>query len=245
MEFSSGHRLWETWPVMNYRLLVLFDLDGTLVDPAGAITGGIVAALEAHGLPQPSDAELRAMVGPPLVTSLRTIAGVPEALVDSVISHYRAGYRGEGMASSRPYPGVISVAETLRAAGHLVAVATQKPQGLARELLTIQGMDQLFNSIHGSPDEELSPGPEGKTPIIAAALAEHAGQYDGAIMVGDRSHDISGAAANGLACIPVTWGFGSAEEFSAVGATETADSASTLLELILATVPAEVRRGNL
>ncbi len=245
MQFSAGHRLWETWPVMNYRLLVLFDLDGTLVDPAGAITGGILASLDAHGLQQPSDPELRSMVGPPLVTSLREIAGVNEAHLDSVIAHYREGYRRHGMASSRPYPGVVEVVEALRAAGHLVAVATQKPQGLARELLRVQLMDHLFDSIHGSPDEEQAPGSEGKTPIIAAALAKYQGRYDCAIMVGDRSHDISGAVANGLHCIPVRWGFGSPEEFNAAGATEPAESAESLLELILKTVPQEASHGNL
>lgn len=245
MEFSRGHRLWETWPVMKYRLLVLFDLDGTLVDPAGAITGGIVASLEAHGLPRPSDEELRAMVGPPLITSLRGIAGVPEHQLDSVIAHYREGYRSHGMAGSKPYPGVVGVVEALRAGGHLVAVATQKPQGLARELLRVQQLDTLFGSIHGSSDQEHSPGPAGKTAIIAAALAEYAGGYDGAIMVGDRSHDISGAVANGLDCIPVTWGFGSFEEFGAPGATEPADSAERLMELILAKVPREVDHGHL
>ncbi|MBE0010679.1 HAD family hydrolase [Arthrobacter sp. AET 35A] len=245
MQFSTGDRLWETWPVMNYRLLVLFDLDGTLVDPAGAITGGITASLQAHGLPEASEDQLRAMVGPPLVTSLREIAGVPEQLLDPVIAHYREGYRRHGMAGSRPYPGVIEVVERLRAAGHLVAVATQKPQGLAGELLRVQQMDGLFESINGSPDEEQAPGPDGKTPIIAAALARHEGRYDDAVMVGDRSHDISGAAANGLDCIPVGWGFGSPEEFSAAGATETAETAEALLDLILARVPQEVRHGHL
>jgi len=245
MQFSRGHRLWETWPVINYRLLVLFDLDGTLVDPAGAITGGIVASLEAHGLARPSEEGLRAMVGPPLATSLRSIGGVPGHLVDSVIAHYRDGYRSHGMAGSKPYPGVIGVVEALKADGHLVAVATQKPQGLARELLRVQGMDALFGSVHGSSDQERSPGPAGKTPIIAAALAAYEGGYDGAIMVGDRSHDISGAAANGLDCIPVTWGFGSAEEFTVAGATEPADSAEQLMELILTRVPREVGHGNL
>lgn len=245
MQFSTEDRLWETWPVMNYRLLVLFDLDGTLVDPAGAITGGITAALKAHGLPEATADQLRAMVGPPLVTSLREIAAVPEQLLDPVIAHYREGYRRQGMAGSKPYPGVIDVVERLRDAGHVVAVATQKPQGLAVELLGVQRMAGLFDSIHGSPDQEQSPGPEGKTPIIAAALARHEGSYDGAVMVGDRSHDISGAAANGLDCIPVGWGFGSTEEFSAAGATETADTAGALLDLILARVPREVRHGHL
>ncbi|MER2138189.1 MAG: HAD hydrolase-like protein, partial [Arthrobacter sp.] len=111
----------------NSRLLVLFDLDGTLVDPAGSITGGIAAALRRAGLPVPSAADLQAMVGPALKDSLTRMAGVPEDQLEAVIASYRSGYRETGMAASRPYPGVADAVRSLRAEGALVAVATQKP----------------------------------------------------------------------------------------------------------------------
>lgn len=215
---------------MNTRLLILFDLDGTLVDPEGAITGGIAVALETVGLPVPGDAEMRRMVGPALITSLVDIAGVPEDRVDEVIAVYRAGYRARGMAMSRPYPGIIEAVRLLEARGHLVAVATQKPQWLAHELLGVQDMDSLFASIHGSPEDERAAALlDGKRTIIAAALAEHAGEYSRAIMVGDRSHDVHGAAANGLDCVAVSWGFGTEQEFAAAKPIAVVDSAEALV----------------
>lgn len=215
------------------RLLILFDLDGTLVDPAGAITGGIAEALAVTGLPVPPDAELRRMVGPALVRSLMDIGGVPEERVDEVMAVYRAGYRARGMASSRPYPGIVQAVRELRAHGHGVAVATQKPERLARELLALQEMTALFDSIHGADDDELKAALlDGKRTIIAAALAAHAGHYDCAIMVGDRSHDIDGAAANGLDCVAVSWGFGTAEEFSEARPAVVVDTAAALLEYL-------------
>ena len=228
-------QVWETDPVKESRLLVLFDLDGTLVDPAGSITGGISAALTECGLPVPPPEELQRMVGPALGTSLREIAGVPEARVAEVIAHYRAGYRETGMAQSRPYPGIEAAVGQLRAGGSLVAVATQKPEPLANELLREQGLSGLFDSVHGSPaDEQAAAALNGKTTIIRAALDRHAGSYDRAVMVGDRRHDVQGAAANGLDCIGVDWGFAADGELAAAGAYAVVGSAEELLTALLA-----------
>lgn len=209
--------------------LILFDLDGTLVDPAGAITGGIAAALAVHGLDVPPVSTLNRMVGPPLMTGLRELAGVPEDRLADVVGHYRETYRSTGMRLSRPYAGIMDVVEQLHSRGDTVAVATQKPQWLACELLEVQGMSGLFDSIHGSPaDERAAAALPGKQPIIAAALARHDGKYDGAVMVGDRSHDVDGAAANGLPCVGVRWGFAVPGELETAGALRIADNPAHL-----------------
>ncbi|MHA7286108.1 HAD hydrolase-like protein [Arthrobacter sp. MDT3-44] len=226
--------------------LILFDLDGTLVDPAGAITGGISSALRSHGLPVPDDDTLQAMVGPPLVHSLTALGGVPAARVHEVMATYRAGYVSTGMAQSRPYPGVARCVAALAAEGAVVAVATQKPEWLAEDLLEAQGLRHLFASVHGSPrDEAATVG--GKEPIIRAAL-EHHGQYaeqaapgrsvpgrsvtGRAVMVGDRRHDVEGARANGLACVGVAWGFAAPGELEDAGAAAVVRSADELLEVL-------------
>lgn len=217
----------------NPRLLVLFDLDGTLVDPAGAITGGIASAMAAAGLAVPPPGVLHRMVGPALVTSLGELGGVPDDLIPAVLQHYRAGYRSTGMAASRPYPAMIETVTKLRSSGSLVAVATQKPEWLARELLKVQGMDALFHSLHGSPrDERKAAELDGKTTIIAEALSQHAGEFDAAVMVGDRMHDVHGAAANGLRCIGVSWGFGSRAELAGAGAEVIVDTATELIHAV-------------
>lgn len=219
----------------NTRLLILFDLDGTLVDPEGAITGGIAGALRAVGLPVPPEADMQRMVGPALVRSLIDIAGVPADWVDEVVRIYRQGYRSHGMAISRPYEGIAHTVKALAAEGHTVAVATQKPEWLALELLETQQLLPLFASVHGAPDDERAAALlDGKRTIIETALARHAGGYDRAVMVGDRVHDISGAAANGLDCVAVSWGFGSEEEFAQARPAAVVGSADELLAWLLA-----------
>lgn len=216
-EFRLPTRLWETSPVTDAPALVIFDLDGTLVDPAGSITGGIAAALEVHGLPVPDQSALDAMVGPPLIESLRRFASVPEGAMTMVVQSYRERYISEGMANSHPYPGIPELLGRLRASGYHLAVATQKPESLAKKLLRLQGLDVYFHSIHGAPDDEtLPPLPDGKVSIVAAALDVNHASRNRAVMIGDRRHDVAGAEANDIPCIGVAWGFAEPGELEAL-----------------------------
>jgi phosphoglycolate phosphatase len=209
--------LWETKPVTQTKVPVIFDLDGTLVDPAGGITGGIAAALTAAGLPVPDPDLLAAMIGPKLSDSLLSVAMVPADKLDDVIRRYRQYYLATGIAQSRLYPGIKEVLEGFAAEGRPVAVATQKPEGLAHIVLQHHGIAGLFQAIRGSSDNESSTdGPIGKAGIIAAALADLSTQH--AVMVGDRAQDVAGAIANGLDCIGVGWGFAPDGELDEAGA---------------------------
>lgn len=230
---------------------VIFDLDGTLVDPAGGITDGIAAALQGLGLPVPGQELLEAMIGPKLSDSLLNVAGVPAGLLDEVIRRYREYYVATGIGQSRLYPGLLEVLESYAAAGRPIAVATQKPQGLAHTVLAHHGIDGLFQGIHGSADDESAVDgvPVGKTEIIAAALKDLGTHH--ALMVGDRAQDVSGAIANGLDCIGVAWGFapdGELETAGAVAVVATADElAGTIdrLETIHSAAMSEVTNdGN-
>ncbi|HEU4666272.1 MAG TPA: HAD hydrolase-like protein [Arthrobacter sp.] len=211
---------------------VIFDLDGTLVDPAGGITDGISFALNAMGLPVPGQDLLHAMIGPKLSDSLLNVANVPADLLDEVVRLYREYYVATGIARSRIYPGVREVLESFAEAGLPAAVATQKPQGLARRVLAHHGIDNLFHGIHGSADDEsaVQGVPLGKTEIIAAALKDLNTQH--AVMVGDRAQDVAGAIANGLDCIGVAWGFAPDGELEEAGAVAVVETAGGLLELI-------------
>ena len=211
---------------------VIFDLDGTLVDPAGGITDGIASALRGVGLPVPGQDLLEAMIGPKLSDSLLNVAQVPAELLDEVISRYRKYYVATGIGQGRIYPGVREVLDSCVAAGRPIAVATQKPQGLARTVLEHHGIDGLFHGIHGSADNESAVAgvPLGKTEIIAAALKDLGTQH--ALMVGDRAQDVSGAIANGLDCIGVAWGFAPNGELDAAGAVAVVETAAELVAAI-------------
>jgi len=124
------------------------------------------------------------------------------------------------------------VLESFAAAGRPVAVATQKPQGLARIVLEHHGISDKFSFIRGSADDESAgaAGLVGKTGIIAAALGDLTTQH--AVMVGDRAQDVAGAIANGLDCIGVSWGFAPDGELDGAGAVAVVDSAADLVAAI-------------
>ncbi len=211
---------------------VIFDLDGTLVDPAGGITAGISAALSELGLPVPGPDKLDAMIGPKLSHSLLDIAGVPADHLDEAIRIYRKHYLSSGIAQSRLYDGIRELLESYADAGRATAVATQKPEYLARIVLEHHGIAGLFRSIRGSAADEstAADGPAGKAGIVAAALADLGTGH--AVMVGDRAQDVAGAAANGLECIGVGWGFALDGELRAAGAAAVVHGTSDLHETI-------------
>lgn len=229
---------------------VIFDLDGTLVDPAGGITDGIAAALKELGLPVPSQALLDAMIGPKLSDALLNVAMVPADMLDDVIRLYRQYYISTGIGQGRLYPGIMDVLDSFSAAGRQVAVATQKPQGLAQTVLEHHGIAGRFQFIRGSADDESSAaaGPVGKTGIIAAALRDLSTHH--AVMVGDRAQDVAGAIANGLDCIGVSWGFAPDGELQDAGAVTVVDTAPDLvaaverLEAIHAAAMSEVQNDG-
>ena len=211
---------------------VIFDLDGTLVDPARGISDGIAAALTKLGLAVPGQAGLDAMIGPKLSHSLLHIAGVPAGQLEEAIGIYRAHYLAVGIGQSRLYPGIRALLESFADAGRPVAVATQKPEHLARIVLEHHDIAQLFRSIRGSAADEAAQGqsPSGKADIVAAALADL--NTGNAVMVGDRAQDVAGAAANGLDCIGVAWGFALDGELSEAGAVEIVHSAPALHDAV-------------
>ncbi|WP_258137845.1 MULTISPECIES: HAD hydrolase-like protein [unclassified Arthrobacter] len=220
---------------------VLFDLDGTLVDPAGSITSGIRHALVAHDVADPGEEAVEALVGPPLQIGLRTLDGVTDENIDQIIAAYRARYAAVGMAASRVYPGLRELLAALRAAGIYVAVTTAKPEPIARDLIAKQGLDSSLDAIFGNASEHGSLG-SSKTHIVRAAL--QAGELDPArtVVVGDRYYDLDAARENSVASIGVSWGFALPNELDA--ADHLADSVPELAVLLLGEERAAALNGQ-
>lgn len=208
---------------------VLFDLDGTIVDSATDITNSLAHMFTELGLDVPSDDVLRSYVGPPLLDSLRLTAGFDDAEAWEALNVYRNHY-SEHFLRSPVFPGVTGVLERLHAAGIPVALATSKPESMARAVLDHAGLSQYFTVITGaSDDEELST----KADVVAEALRRLQAKgvdTENAVMVGDRGYDTLGALANGVPTILVEWGYGSpAEAGDAMAVVHSTDQLRNLL----------------
>jgi phosphoglycolate phosphatase len=194
--------------------LVLFDLDGTLVDSTPGIWSSVRAAAAALGLAEPTPAQLRAMVGPPLQDGFAVVLGVPLADVDGAVAAFRAHYAAGAVLDVAVHGGVPALLAELRARGAVLAVATSKPEVFAVRVLEHTGLRPSFASVHGAT---LDGAVRHKDQVVAAALAAHP---DGRrpVLVGDRAHDVLGAAAHGLPCIGAGWGPAEDGELVAAGA---------------------------
>lgn len=186
--------------------LVLFDLDGTLTDSADGIVASFRHALDAVGVPVPEGDLAERIVGPPMHLTLRALC--PGAQGDAAIAAFRADYTSRGWAMNRPFDGIAELLADLRARGVRLAVATSKAEPTARRILEHFGLDRYFEVIAGA-------GPDGvrsaKADVVAHALGQLTPLPERVVMVGDRCHDVEGAAAHGIDTIVVGWGYGTAD----------------------------------
>lgn len=211
---------------------VLFDLDGTIVDSAPGITATLAATFERMGLPVPTPAELLVYVGPPILDSFKNLAGFDDETSERALAIYRELYITQGVFDATVYPGLERVLAAIHASGMLMSLATSKPEKPAKTVLDHYGLTQYFDELTGASEDEVR---SKKADVVAEALRrlrEDGADLSRPIMIGDRIHDIEGAAANGVPTIYVTWGYGApAETAGSVAIASDADELLTLLGL--------------
>jgi len=194
--------------------LVLFDLDGTLVDSAPGIGASVVVAAVQLGLSEPTGDQLRSMVGPPLQDGFAAVFGLTGTDVDRAVAAYRAHYSAGAMLEAPVYPGIAELLDVLRADGCTLAVATSKPAPFALRILEHVGLRPAFASVHGATFDG---SVRLKEQVVAAALAAHP-DAERPVLVGDRAQDVLGARVHGLPCIGAGWGPAPAGELQTAGA---------------------------
>lgn len=207
--------------------VILFDLDGTLTDSGEGIINCVVFALEHYGLPVPSKAELRSVVGPPLHDTLARY-GVPKEKLDEAVTVFRSRYNPIGIYENVPYPGIREALEELKREGYKLCVATSKPEEMANRVLRHFDLAGYFDMVCGGTlDESRSSKSE-----VIAYLLEQNGRADNTLMVGDTKFDVIGAAAHGIPTIGVAWGYGETADMEAAGAKAIAQTPEHLVELL-------------
>ncbi|WP_435298777.1 HAD hydrolase-like protein [Timonella sp. A28] len=217
------------------RELILFDLDGTLMDSAPGILESVQYAYVTLGLECPDLETLRTFVGPPLHASA-VRHGVPADMVDEFLAAYRVAFVDGGMLNNSVYDGVRSVLKELQLAGKRMAIATSKPEIFARQICRHFDLDQHFEFIAGAT---LDTSRSSKSLVVAHALKNLAESEQGLpavgqmVMVGDREHDVLGAREHGIDTIGVTWGYAQPGELVEAGASALVEEPRQLLDVLL------------
>ncbi|MDD8023515.1 MAG: HAD-IA family hydrolase [Paracoccaceae bacterium] len=188
---------------------VVFDLDGTLADTSGDLIAAANACFLARGfgalLDPVEDALIAFHGGRAMLRAGYTRLDHPqaEALTEAdyavLLRHY-----GENIDThTRLYPGAVAAVEALRAQGFATAICTNKPEGLARDLVARLGIASLFGALIGAdtlPQRKPDPAP------YAAAVAGVGGSVARSILIGDTNTDRETARAAGVASVLVTFG---------------------------------------
>lgn len=193
---------------MTPKHCLIFDLDGTISEPAEGIAGSINYALQQAGHPPIDHAHISQYIGPPLDKVFRAICGDAvdtNGLLDSLVGNYRRHYNDVGYSQNVLFDGIPAALEAIRAAGIPMGVCTSKFTDAAVMILEMHGVRSYFDFVSGG-DNGIT-----KSDQLRALLADGVVSSE-SIMIGDRAVDITSARANGLRGVGVLYGHGSREE---------------------------------
>ncbi|MCK8785035.1 phosphoglycolate phosphatase [Roseomonas sp. NAR14] len=188
------------------RRIALFDLDGTLVDSVPDLNAALDRLMAARGLPGFDRAAVTGMVGDGVRALVeRALAARGQPFDPAALVSFTADYTAHATDATRPFPGIPEALDALAARGWRLAVCTNKPVAAARVLLETLGLSARLDAIGGGdsfPVRKPDPG------HVLGTLAAAGGVPEAAVMVGDHHNDVAAAAAAGLPCVFVTWGYG-------------------------------------
>ena len=191
---------------MQYKL-VIFDLDGTLLDTIDDLGTAVNHAMQLRGFPLHTRDEYMRMVGHGAHNLIRQ--ALPDGhkdddMVEAAYNDFRAYYTAHIDVHTKSFPGIHELMTTLHQAGVLLAVASNKFQEGTEHLIQEFFPDIPFVAILGSrPDFPLKPSPE----IVGEVLKKSGVQREETVMVGDSETDMETAANGGIDGIAVGWGY--------------------------------------
>jgi phosphoglycolate phosphatase len=210
--------------------LLIFDLDGTLIDSKRDLADSVNAMRVHLGEPPLADETVYSYVGngaPVLVR--RALPGRPEEEIQRGLGYFLEYYRDHMLDATTLYPGVREALDQLIAANVKMAVLTNKPVRFSEHLVKGLGLDGHFFRIYGGNSfEEKKPHPIG----IERLMEESAIGRADTIMVGDSAVDIQTARNAQVRACGVTWGF-QPETFSAAPPDFTIDHMSELVSRVV------------
>jgi phosphoglycolate phosphatase len=221
---------------------ILFDLDGTISDSAPGILESLTYTFRQVGVPVPDRATMMSFVGPPILDTFHIAMGMDDELADRTLAVYREHYFSHGALDSRMFEGIDVVLRTLHQAGLPISTATSKPETPATYILDHYGLVGDIDVITGASDDEVR---SSKADVVEEALKRlDARGFDISrpVLIGDRLHDVEGAAVHGVPVVFAEWGYGSPAE--AVGTIATAAIPLDLLPILLPGSDTATRSGS-
>ena len=214
---------------MQHYDVILFDVDGTLIDSAPGILHTLEEVFRKMGV-DTTGVDLRRYLGPPLRRSFGEHFTDPDK-IEQATELYRTSYHEKGSHEGEPYPGAVEMLRRLKQAGFVLCTATSKPTEVVTPILEEKCLAGFFDFIGGASMDESR---DTKTDVVRYVLAQPCVQGKRVLMVGDRNDDMRGAADCHLDAAAVLYGYGSREELVPFAPVFFADSCEDLADRLLA-----------
>ena len=212
------------------KKVVLFDLDGTLLDSVEDVAHCCNAALQKYGLPQHENHAYAGFLGRGVDALITDALGSADGQFhQQVLQEYNAAYQKLCAAGCKMYPGVPQMLQSLRRHGLLTGVVSNKPEAQAREVYQ-STLSSLVDSWYGQrPGWPVKPDPCG----VRHVLEELGGGSQPVAYVGDTEIDIATGRNAGIPVIGVSWGNRSRDFLLEAGADAVADTMEELEQILL------------
>ncbi|MDJ1157267.1 HAD-IA family hydrolase [Chelatococcus sp. SYSU_G07232] len=199
--------------------LVVFDVDGTLVDSQNLLVAAQAATFAAHGLAPPPRERSLSVVGLSLREAFLELVG-PEGPHESLAEGYKTAFQrllSDPVLASPLFPGAVDVLASLgRREEVMLGIATGKSRRGVSRLFDAHGWHRLFHTVQTADDAPSKPHPA----MLLQAMAEVGAEPGETVMVGDTTFDVAMARAAGCRAVGVAWGYHPAEALRAAGAEE-------------------------
>lgn len=208
--------------------LLIFDLDGTLVDSKDDIAASVNLTLEEFHFPKKEPQYICGLIGGGVHNLIRGSlpADRAEEMLEKGVDVFWAIYKEHVLDKTRLYPGVYRMLDAL--SGKKMAVATNKPYTHTHMILQGLDVDRYFASIQGwKMGLPVKPDPA----IVLRAIEESEAAKEDAVMIGDGLNDIMAARAAGIKCCAVGYGYGARERLKEAGPDYFADEVSDIIKL--------------
>lgn len=216
---------------MSAEHLIVFDVDGTLVDSQRGIVDAMIGAFAQHDLDAPDENAVRRIVGLSLFNAVeRLLPGHDADFVATVAQSYKDQFlsaRMQGLELAA-FPGVLELVRDLQNAGYLMGVATgNSKRGLAHTL-EVLGLEGVFLTEQTADDHPSKPHPS----MLHRAMEDMGVECARAVMIGDTSYDMEMAGHAKVHALGVSWGYHGVDDLRHAGAHHVAQDAIDLRDYL-------------
>ncbi|WP_157662694.1 HAD family hydrolase [Sulfuriferula sp. AH1] len=191
---------------MTHKPVLIFDLDGTLIDSAPSILASFAMVLKEAGMTAKVPLANK-LIGPPLQETLSILTGVDDLhIINTYVESFKRHYDASGYKETKVYSGVPELLATLHASGFMLHLATNKRLAPTRLILDYLGWNSYFQSVYTL--DLFNPRLPDKGSLLECLLTEQTLRPSEVLYIGDKMEDALSAEQNDMAFLGVAWGYG-------------------------------------